>query len=114
VSRTKGYVHPMAGDAAKVLGLRIREGRLRRGWTTAELAQRVGVSPPTIVALEAGATGTAIGTIFTAAALTDVPLFGAEDAAEIARMRHLGEERIALLPKRVIRSHPSGPAGNDF
>ncbi|WP_202977849.1 hypothetical protein [Nocardioides daphniae] len=51
--------------------------------------------------MEAGKPSTAIGTVFNACVLLHVPLFGVEDKAELARMRLRGEERIALLTRRV-------------
>lgn len=92
---------PAAADAARVLGQQIRMARHERGWTATSLAERLGVSPVTVRAIESGAPGTAIGTVLTAAVLTGVPLFGVEDKAELARMRLRGEERLALIGKRV-------------
>lgn len=92
---------PAAADAARVLGQQIRQARRERAWTAADLAQRLGVSPTTVSALERGAPGTAIGTVLNAAALTGVDLFGTEDKAELARMRRRGEERLALVGQRV-------------
>lgn len=80
--------------------------------TAAELAARVGVSERTILAAEAGAPGTAIGTVLTAAVFAGVPLFGVTDRAELARMRLRGEERLALLPSRVY--HLRGDDDDDF
>lgn len=92
---------PAAADAAKVLGQQIREARHRRGWTAAELATRLGVSPATVKAVETGAPGTAIGTVFNAAVLVGLELYSTTDKAELARMRHRGEERLALIGQRV-------------
>lgn len=92
---------PATSDALGVLGNQVRIARHNRGWTVAELAARVGVSPPTVLAIESGAPGTAIGTVFNVALLVGVPLFGIEDRTELARMRRRGEEYIALIPSRV-------------
>lgn len=94
---------PAADDALKTLGIQIRLARHERGWTAAELAARSGVSERTVLAIEAGAPGTAVGTVFNAAVLVGLPLFGVEDRAELARMRRRGEERLALIPSRVYR-----------
>ncbi len=101
------YVHPAARDAARILGQQIRMARQVRGMTVKELAERVGVSPRTITSLESGASGTAIGTVFTVAVFVGVPLFGIEDREELARIRLRGEERLALLPKRVAHRRES-------
>lgn len=92
---------PEAAEAIAVLGQQIRLGRQRRGWTVASLAARVGVSPPTIRAIEAGSPGASIGTVFNAAVTVGVRLFGA-DRAELIALRRRGDEIIALLPQRVI------------
>ncbi len=101
MARQKVVPTPLARDAVVVLGQQIRVGRHSRGWTASQLAARLGVSQATVLSIESGAPGTAIGTVFNAAALVGVPLFGVEDKAELARMRHRGEERLALMPKRV-------------
>lgn len=92
---------PASRDALAVLGNQIRLARHAREWTAADLADRIGVSPRTLLAVEAGAPGTAIGTVFNAATVVGLPLFGVEDRAELARMRRRGEERLALIPSRV-------------
>lgn len=97
-----------AREALRVLGGQIRLARHERGWTVAEFAQRIGVSPPTVIAIETGAPGTAIGTVLTAATLVGVPLFNVEDPAELARMRRRGEERLALIPTRVRSTDDAG------
>jgi|SRR4051812_35413300 transcriptional regulator with XRE-family HTH domain len=98
-----------ARDALETLGHQVRLGRHARNWTAAELADRVGVSQKTILAIEGGAAGTAVGTVFTAAALVGVPLFGTTDKAELARLRRSGEERLALIASRVYHSRDGAP-----
>lgn len=88
-----------ATDALVVLGSQLRLARHQRNWTAEDLGERVGVGPRTITAMERGAPGVAIGTVFSVATVLGVPLFGAEDD-ELARMRRRGEERIALIPSR--------------
>lgn len=99
----------MARDAARVLGQQIRFARQARGWTASELAAKCGISPKTLSAVEAGAPGTAIGTVLDVAVTVGVPLFGIEDPAELARMRRRGEERLALIPSRVYRPRNDVP-----
>jgi transcriptional regulator with XRE-family HTH domain len=94
-------VSPVARDVLLVLGQRIKVARIERGWTMADVASRSLTSTPTIRNIEAGAPGTAIGTVFQVAYLLGVPLFGIEDPAEIARLRRQGEDTLALLPSRV-------------
>ena len=92
---------PLAHDAIHVLGESIRVARLKRRWTTADLAERVGVSRATISKVEHGDPSVSIGTFFEAATLVGVPLF--ED--ETTRRRHAAHQRaeLALLPERARR-----------
>jgi transcriptional regulator with XRE-family HTH domain len=53
-------------DQVTQLGHRIRIARLRRGWSVADLATRMGVNRNTLTALEKGKAGTAIGVCFSA------------------------------------------------
>lgn len=100
---------PAARDALVTFGHQIRLARHERNWTAAELADRIGVSPNTVLAIESGAPGTAIGTVLNAAVLVGLPLFGAEDKAELARIRRRGEERLALMPSRVYHPRTGAP-----
>ena len=92
---------PEVLDAARTLGVQIRIARHERGWTAADLASKIGVSAKTVLAIEAGAVSTSIGTVFNAAVMVGVPLFRVEDRFEMARMRRRGEERLALIGQRV-------------
>lgn len=106
-----------ATDALLLLGSQLRFARHQRNWTAEDLGERVGVGPRTITAMERGAPGVAIGTVFSAATVLGVPLFGADDD-ELARMRRRGEERIALIPSREYQPRStmadSGPDALDF
>jgi transcriptional regulator with XRE-family HTH domain len=103
---------PEAAEAIAILGQQIRRGRQRKGWSVASLAERVGVSPPTITAIEAGNPGTSIGNVLNAAVTVGVRLFGA-DRDELIALRRRGQEVIALLPQRVIEER-GGDAVPDF
>jgi transcriptional regulator with XRE-family HTH domain len=89
---------PQTREALQILAASIRAARLRRGWTEAELADRVGVSRPTIVNLEAGQPGVAVGTVLEAATLVGVPLFS-HDAERRAAYGALKSTELALLPE---------------
>lgn len=91
------------------LGQRIKIARIERGWTVADLASRGLTSAPTIRKIEAGSTGTSIGTVFQVAYLLGVALFGIDDPAELARLRRQGADTLALLPSRV-----RAPGEKDF
>lgn len=47
------------------LGQRIRIARIRRGWSVADLASKVGINRNTLSALELGKPGTAVGVCLT-------------------------------------------------
>ncbi len=87
-------------DALGVLGNQIKLGRYARGWTITELAARLGVNPRTVSALEGGSPTVSIGTVFNAAVLVGVDLFGLT-GPDLARARRAGEETLALLPEKV-------------
>lgn len=88
-------------QALELIGALVTEGRRSRQWTTKELAERVGVSQPTILKVEKGDPGVAVGTVFEAALLTGVPLFG--DEADRVREADRVGGRLALLPQSVRR-----------
>lgn len=103
-----------AADAAVVLGQQIKAARVARTWTAVELAERIGVDRRTVAAIEAGDPGVSLGNAFNAADILGVPLFGAEDGAELARLRRLGRERLALLPTRVDKPRKQSEPDDDF
>ena len=103
-----------AADAAVVLGQQIKFARVARRWPATELAERIGVDRRTVAAIEAGDPSVSIGNVFNAADILGVPLFGAEDAAELSRLRREGRERLALLPTRVHRPKRSTEPDDDF
>jgi transcriptional regulator with XRE-family HTH domain len=100
--RRPSALSPLALEAAKLLGTRVRLARRARRWTVVELAERVGVSEATMLKVEHGDPGVRLGIALEAAALVGVPLFDddpARRASEAARV----EDRLALLPQRVRR-----------
>lgn len=94
---------PQTVDAVAVLGQQIARARRARGWTSEELAERVGVSARTISSLEHGTPSVAIGIVFEAATMLGIPLFGTE-GPELSRLAREGREILALLPSRVYHS----------
>ena len=91
-----------SGDALRVLGNQIKLARQARGWRLEDTAVRLGVDRRTLSAIEHGSPGSSIGTVFNAAFLVGVNLFGLE-GDELARARRQGEDTLALLPSRVRR-----------
>ena len=75
-----------------------------------ELAERTGVSRPTINKVEQGDPGVAIGTVLEAAVLVGVPLF---DVDPDVRDRYRAQKRseLALLPSRA---RPRRKVDDDF
>lgn len=60
------FVLPMqVSERVAQLGQRIRVARIRRGWSVADLADKVGINRNTLTALELGKPGTAVGVFFT-------------------------------------------------
>lgn len=108
--RTRTFA-PQTLDAAQVLGVQIAQARRARGWTSEELAERVGVSMRTISNLEHGSPTVAIGIAFEAATMLGISLFGA-DGPELARLARQARDMLALLPSRVYRSRE--PVRDDF
>jgi len=80
---------------------------LRRGWSVGLLAERVGVSAPTVTKIERGDPGVAIGTVFEAARISGVELYG--DNLELAGS--VISRELALLP---ARGRTKRAADNDF
>ena len=102
MARHEVTVSRASGDALKVLGNQIKLARQARGWGLTDTAARLRVDRRTLSAIECGAPGASIGTVFNAAFLVGVNLFGLEGDA-LARARRHGEDTLALLPSRVRR-----------
>jgi transcriptional regulator with XRE-family HTH domain len=98
-----------ATDAALLLGGLVQQGRKVKKWTIAELAQRGGVSVPTVRKVERGDPTVLIGTVFELATLVGVPLF-TPDRHELSATARDVRERLTLLPERV---HPPSKAVHD-
>jgi DNA-binding XRE family transcriptional regulator len=91
---------PEALDAARVLGLRIAEGRRLRRWTQAELCGRAGISATTLRSAERGEPTVAVGVMFELATLVGVELFGIP-ASQLSALSARERDRLALLPAHV-------------
>ncbi len=97
--------------AAKVLGLEIARARRAQRWSVSELAERAGISVPTLRNIERGVPTVALGSAFEVATLVGLDLFG-EDVEGLERMVERGRERLELLPARV--RDRSRPVRDDF
>ncbi len=92
-----------AREAVELLGHMIRNARIEREMTIAEVAERAGVSRGLVHRVENGDMGCSIGATFEIAAIVGVRLF---DAEPTTLTRHLGMARntFTLLPKAVRQS----------
>jgi transcriptional regulator with XRE-family HTH domain len=81
--------------------LRIR--RKERNLTLNEMADRLGISTPTVRKILEGSPGVAIGSYFEAARILGIPLFD-PDSDRFAVTRSRTTEMESLLPKRVRTS----------
>ena len=89
-----------AREATELLGLMIRNARIERNITVAEVAERAGISRGLMQRVEKGEMGSSIGAAFEAAAIVGLRLFEAEPTT---LTRHLSMERdkLSLLPQSV-------------
>lgn len=95
---TKPLMSPVATEALQVLAASVKTARLRRRWSINELAERVGVSHPTIMKVERADPTVAVGTVLEAAAVLGVPLFDPDPGVRARRLDRLTAE-LALLPR---------------
>ena len=103
---------PKASLSLRLFAGLIEEGRLCKGWTRDELAERVGVGVVTIREVAKGSPRVAIGTYFEAAALVGVSLF-TDELDTLKREYATQRERLTLLPKRARRQQQE-PLDDDF
>lgn len=96
-------------EAAELLGHMIRNARVEREWTVAQLAERAGVSRGLVQRIEKGDMGCSIGAVFEVAALVGVRLFDAEPST-LTRELAMARDKMTLLPKSV---RPSQKAVKD-
>lgn len=93
--------HPAAQRAIKALGERLRAARLRRKMTQAVMAERVGVSVPTLAKLEDGDPTISLATMFRVLSVLNL----AADLDKLAADDKLGRE---LQDALLAPPRPSG------
>ncbi len=89
-------------EAAELLGQLIRVKRIERKMTTAELAERAGISRALLYRIETGDLACSIGAVFETAAIVGVPLFSPDDTRTARDIKDLST-RLTLMPKAVRR-----------
>jgi transcriptional regulator with XRE-family HTH domain len=100
-----------AEEAMTYLGQLIRQGRIGRKETVAQLAERAGISRGLLQRIEKGDSGCSIGAVFEVAALVGIRLFDL-DRERLASNNQMLAQTLTLLP-RVSR--PTGkPVKDDF
>lgn len=109
--RTTPHLSSYAVEAARLLGLQVAQGRRERRWTITELAERAGVSRPTVRKVEKGDPTVSIGVAFEVAALVGVTLFVPE-VSKVAMLVDQARDRLSLLPDRV--TPPPREVHDDF
>lgn len=103
---SKGPIHTglVAKAALSHFAALLRVRRKERNLTLDELADRLGVSTPTVRKMLAGSASVAIGTYFEAAHVLGVPLFD-PDWDRFAVTASKTAEIDSLLPKRIRSRH---------
>lgn len=80
-----------------LMGSEIKKMRLQHGISIKSMAARIGVSQPTISALEAGSPSVAVGTVFEAAAVLNIQMMGDRDS--IRDRVSMNKAMIKLMPR---------------
>jgi len=89
-----------AREAVGLLGLMVRNARVERGLTVAEVAERAGVSRGLVHRTEKGEMGSSIGATFEVATIVGLRLFEAESTT-LTRHLSMERDRLTLLPQSV-------------
>jgi len=97
--------------ALRVLAGMITAARKERDMSQAEMAERLGVSLPTVIAIEKGGPKVAVGTVFEAAAIVGIPLV-AEDSHGLDKLAKSIAAITHVLPQRSGRKR--APLDDDF
>ncbi len=98
--------HLKARRQIEALGARLRTARLRRGMTQEALAERIGVSIPTLGKLEAGNPSTSLATVLRALVVLGL----GDDIDRLAAEDRLGRELQDNALKRPRARRPAAPA----
>jgi DNA-binding XRE family transcriptional regulator len=100
----------MTREWLTLLGSEIKAARQQKRLTTANLAEKIGVTRQTITALEKGLPTVAIGTAFEAAAVLGIQLMGRDQDFVRDRLA-VNRAMIELLPRG--QTHQTGETNED-
>ena len=89
--------------ALQLIGQLIRESRITRAMTAADLAERAGISRALLQRIEKGDAGCSIGAVFEVATICGLALFE-PDTQLLSREVERRQEKLALMPKSVRMS----------
>ncbi len=90
-------------DAVALLGGLIRSARKECKLTTAEVAERAGISRGLLQRIEKGDLKCEIGAVFEVATIVGVTLFDADKTTLSKHLRHT-QDKLSLLPKSVRKT----------
>ncbi|MGB7624719.1 MAG: shikimate kinase [Terriglobia bacterium] len=90
---------PNRKDLLSTIGARVRKGRLSRGWTQSQLAERAQLSPRFLAQLEAGEGNISVLRLAQVAEALQLPLRQLIPPATLTRTKQAGEN---LARKRII------------
>lgn len=89
-----------AQEAVFLIGQQIKLARKNRKWSSANLAERAGITRETLQRIENGDMKPAIGLVFEVATIVGVPLFE-QDKQHFSNNLELIQSKIEHLPKRI-------------
>jgi transcriptional regulator with XRE-family HTH domain len=98
-------------EAAQLLGAQVALSRRERRWSARDLAERAGITQPTLRKVERGDPTVGLGVAFEVATLVGVPLFH-EDQTRLSLDLDRTRSRVAVLPRRVRM--PADGTHDDF
>jgi transcriptional regulator with XRE-family HTH domain len=87
--------------ALKLLGKEIELNRKLKKITAAALAERCGISRPTLRRVERGEPSVEIGIVFEVASIVGVKLFNSDDPRDLKKEFGHVKDKVALLPESV-------------
>jgi DNA-binding XRE family transcriptional regulator len=108
--RVPPVLSPPARQVLELLAAQIETARSERRMSQQQLAERLGCSRFTVIAIERGEGTVAIGTVLEAAVILGVPLM-ADENRRVEAATTLTRSFLPLLPKRA---RPIGKVDDDF